>query len=405
LEKKSIGKQNLVSYAVFSVTLVVVLISISSILFPALIVRTASPFQDSLINPFELGALASSFFITNFVLLGITILHYTEKLPNIIRQSIKFIFDFELTPRIAFTVIGILIGIYVILSANELVNEEDWADYIVAKSATETWNVGELNLDNGFLLGFKYFLLYESLNIFGNIRVVPFIASILLLLLTYFITVEMTKKRFAGIVAMTILLQSNVFLSYDTSASYANFWILLYLLSLYLIYKRWYLSPISYVWSAFAKPLTVGFLPMTFFFIYRSEVPRKIKIQTTIPYAIILVLLVATYNVPGFLPEAYLFFDSYDFWSGFTSLAFQLRFDALVLIFLLPVTVGLFIASRKGIRHADSVMILIMGVLLSPPLLSGLLDVTIQPYRFVALVIFFAMGVGTILSKKITNLV
>jgi len=404
LEKKSIGKQNLVSYAVFSVTLVVVLISISSILFPALIVRTASPFQDSLINPFELGALASSFFITNFVLLGITILHYTEKLPNIIRQSIKFIFDFELTPRIAFTVIGILIGIYVILSANELVNEEDWADYIVTRSATETWNVGELNLGNGFLLGFKYFLLYESLNIFGNIRVVPFIASILLLLLTYFITVEISKKRFAGIVAMTILLQSNVFLSYDTSATYANFWILLYLLSLYLIYKRWYLSPISYIWSAFAKLLTVGFLPMTVFFIYRAEIPRKIKIQTAIPYAIILVLLASTYNVTG-IPFAYLSFDPYDFWSGFTSLAFQLRFDALVLIFLLPLTVGLFIASRKGMHHADAVMILIMGVLLSPPLLSGFVDVTIQPYRFVALVIFFAMGVGTILSKKITNLV
>ena len=402
MEEKSIVKQSLVSYTVFAVTLVVVLISVTSILFPALIVRASSPFQVSLINPFELGVLAPSFLVTNFVLLGITIMHYTKKLPNIIKQSIKFIFDFEVTPRIAFIVVGILIGIYVILSANELVKEEDWGDYIAAKSATETWNIGELNLDNGFLLGFKYFLLYESLNIFGNIRVIPFIASILLLLLTYFITVEISKKRFAGIVAMTILLQSNIFLSYDTTATYANFWILLYLLSLYLIYKRWYLSPISYIWSAFAKLLTVGFLPMTFFFIYRSEIPRKIKIQTTIPYAIILIVL-ASYNVTGF-PFEYLSFDPYDFWSGFTSLAFQLRFDALVLIFLLPMTVGLFIASRKGMHHADSVMILIMGVLLSPSLLSGFVDVTIQPYRFVALVVFFAMGAGTILSKKITNL-
>lgn len=404
MEKKSIIKQSLVFYAVFSVTLVVVIMSIISILFPALIVRAASPFQDSLINPFELGVLAPSFFITNFVLLVIAVMHYAKKLPNIIQQSIKFIFDFEVTPRIAFTVVGILIGVYVILSANELVKEEDWADYIVTKSDTETWDVGELNLSNGFLLGFKYFLLYESLNIFGNIRVVPFIASILLLLLTYFITVEISKKRFAGIVAMTILLQSNVFLSYDTSATYANFWILLYLLSLFLIYKRWYLSPLSYIWSAFSKLLTIGFLPMTLFFIYRSEMPRKIKIQTTIPYVIILVLLVSAYNIPSFLVP-YLFFDPYNFWNGFTALTFQLRFDALVLIFLLPITVGLFVASRKGIRHADSVMVLIMGVLLSAPLLSGFADVTIQPYRFVALVVFFAIGVGTILSKKITNLV
>ena len=404
MEKKSITKQSLVSYAVFLVTLVIVLISITSIIFPALIVRTTSPFQDDSINPFEFGVLASPFFIANFILLVIGIIYYAKKLPRTIQQSIKFIYDFEVTPRIAFTVVVILIGIYVILSANELLKEEDWDDYIITKSATETWNIGELNLSNGFLLDFKYFLLYESLNIFGNIRVVPFIASILLLLLTYFITVEMSKKRFAGIVAMTILLQSSVFLSYDTTATYANFWILLYLLSLYLIYKRWYLSPISYIWSAFAKLLTVGFLPMTFFFIYRTEIPRKIKIQTTIPYAIILVLLASTYNITGF-PFAYLSFDSYDFWSGFTSLAFQLRFDALVLIFLLPITVGLFIASRKGIHHADSVMILIMGVLLSAPLLSGFVGVTIQPYRFVALIVFFAMGTGTILSKKITNVV
>ena len=405
MEKKSITKQSLVSYAVFLVTLVIVLISIISIIFPALIVRVTSPIQDDSINPFEFGVLASPFFIANFILLVIGIIYYAKKLPRTIQQSINLIYDFELSRRMAFVVFGVLIAIYVVLSAGELANEEGWDDYVYAKIAAEDWKIG--NLGTGFLNDFKYFLLHESLNIFGNIRLIPFIASILLLLLTCLATIEISGKRFSGIVAMIILLQSNMFLSYDTTASYANFWILLYLLSLYLIYKRWYLSPIAYTWSVFSKSLTAVFFPMTLFFIYRSDIARKMKIRITILYAILLVCFViaSIVNVPLISSAGFVGFDQHDFWSGFSALAFQLRFDALVLIFVLPLTIGLFIASRKGVHHADSVMILIMGTLLSAPLLSGVTDVTIQPYRFVALVVFFAMGAGTILSKKITNVV
>lgn len=404
MEKKSITKQSLVSYAVFLVTLVIVLISIISIIFPALIVRTTSPFQDGSINPFEFGVLASPFFIANFILLVIGIIYYTKKLPRTIQQSINFIYDFELSRRMALAVFGVLIAIYVVLSASELAKEEGWDDYVYTKIEAENWKIG--NLGTGFLNDFKYFLLHESLNIFGNIRLIPFIASILLLLLTCLVTIEISGKRFSGIVAMIILLQSNVFLSYDTTATYANFWILLYLLSLYLIYKRWYLSPIAYTWSVFSKSITAVFFPMTLFFIYRSDMARKMKIRITILYAIVIVCFAIAYsvNLPS-VPRLNFGFDQHDFWSGFSALAFQLRFDAIVLIFVLPLTIGLFIASRKGVHQADSVMILIMGTLLSAPLLSGITDVTIQPYRFIALVVFFAMGVGTILSKKITNLV
>ncbi|MGI0082467.1 MAG: hypothetical protein ACREAG_04100, partial [Nitrosopumilaceae archaeon] len=71
-----------------------------------------------------------------------------------------------------------------------------------------------------------------------------------------------------------------------------------------------------------------------------------------------------------------------------------------VLIFLLPLVMGLFIASRRGMMQADSIMVLILGMLLSAPFLQGFTDFTNQPYRFVPLIVFFAMGVGTILSKK-----
>jgi hypothetical protein len=48
-------------------------------------------------------------------------------------------------------------------------------------------------------------------------------------------------------------------------------------------------------------------------------------------------------------------------------------------------------------------MILIFGVLFSDPLLVGLTDFTNQPYRLMPLIVFFAMGVGVLLSKRVND--
>jgi hypothetical protein len=222
-----------------------------------------------------------------------------------------------------------------------------------------------------------------------------------LLLLTYVITAQISKKRFAGIVAMGVLLQSSLFLSYDTTATYENFWILFYLISLYTIYRFWPLSPITYILSTLAKPLTLVFLPMSVLFIVRSSLVKRKKILVLLGYlgtVIISIALVVSLgiNVSGRSED----FKSQEFWMGFTSLAYQLRFDGLILLFLLPLIVGLFIASRKNVKTAESVMILICGMLLVTPFLSGFTIETNQPYRLVPLVVFFAIGVGTLLSKR-----
>ena len=85
---------------------------------------------------------------------------------------------------------------------------------------------------------------------------------------------------------------------------------------------------------------------------------------------------------------------------GFTSFSYQLRFDGLILLFILPLIVGLFIASRKGFGHAESMMVLLGGILFTAPLLTGFTELTNQPYRFVPFVVFFAIGVGVLLSKR-----
>lgn len=391
-------KASKVSWIVFLATLVIVLVSLTTVLFPSLVIRSTSSFKDTVINPYESGVWTYPFLATNLIFLGVATLYKKNKLPQIIIKSIKFVFDFEASKKTAFIVMIIFLAIYVSFTASELAQEERWEDYKSVKETVQYWALDDV-IRSPFEPNLRYLFLSISLNVFGNIRVLPFIISIALVILTYFITKKISQKRFAGLVAAAIILQSSVFLSYDTSAAYDNLWTFLYILSLYFIYKKWSLSLPSFIASVSAKTLTAMFLPMTLFFIYRSNLPQQKKKILLVIYGGIIIAGIAVASSGtniGYSTGS----DANDFWRGFTAWAFQMRFDGITLLFILPLIVGLFILSRRGIVHADSIMVLIMGMLLSAPVLQGFTDQTIQPYRFVPLVVFFAMGVGTILSKK-----
>lgn len=400
---------NFVNWLVFLFSITIVLISLISIVFPALIASNNPTFDEFRelgivpgdIDPFEVGVWAGPLIVTDLVIFFITILYFKKKLPKPISKGIDFVFSFEVSKKVAFIAIVLLLATYIGFSASELTLEEAWEDYPGVKKRVENWSPDQII--QGFEPHVRYFLIWSSMNLFGYFTIIPFIASISLLVLVYFFTVEITKKRFSGIISVIILLQSHVFLTYDTTVAYTNFWILFYLLSLYLIYKLWFFSSALYILSIFSKALTVMFLPLSLFFIYRSSISsskKKILIASTAAIIFGGVLVIASgFTLEGGSGEQEEY-DSVEFWLGFTSFSYQLRFDGLVIVFILPLIVGLFIASRNGILHADTVMILLVGILFSAPLLTGFTNQTAQPYRFVPLVVFFAMGVGILLSKR-----
>jgi len=405
--KKELKFSELVSWVVFLATLIVGLFSIIAAVFPNLLLSSFGGVEDHLgINPFETGIWAFPLLITNFIVLGLAILYLKQRLPNFFTSLIKFIFNFEVSSKIAFLVIVILIGMYIVFSVGELTDGKFQPDYHErVKSWLENFSFTEIDTDGfnapGIMSYLHVMLGYISIQVFGNAQVIPLLTSIALLVLTYFITYEITKKRFAGIVALVIILQSGVFLHYDVSITYPNFWILFYLFSLYLIYKKWPLSPIPYFASIFTKILTAVFLPMTIFFIYRSSISRQKKIRIFMLYGVILICGISFLHFTdiGLIPTTFQF-DTHDFWGGFNAIHTSLRFDPLVLLFILPLIVGLFFTSRGGFKEADSISFLILGMLISAalvPAISGAINV---PYRFVPLIVFFAMGVGVLLSKK-----
>jgi len=409
----SAKKLHIVRWTIFLFTLSIVLISLISVIFPALIASNNSiikaleeiGIQVADIDPFVLGVWSTSLIVVNLMVFTLTILFFKKKLPDFILKPIEFIFSFEVSKKVAFIVIAIILGLYVGFSAGELTIVEEWEDYPGVKNRLDNWSPNQIT--TSFEPHVKYFLHWSSMILFGSYAVIPFIASISLLVVVYFITYQISKKRFAGIVAMVILLQSNVFLSYDSSVSYSNFWILFFLLSLYLIYKFWPISPVFYFLSILSKPLTVFFLPMLLVFIYRSSISKNRKIVLSILSSAIIIIGITffyTNEIEGTRDlSSREDFNEDSFWLGFTSISYQLRYDGLILLFMLPLVVGLFIASKNGFKQADSIMFLVGWTLLSAPILTGFSELTNQPYRFVPLIVFFALGVGTLLSKRINS--
>lgn len=390
-----------VSWIVFLFSIGIVLISFVSVIFPALILASDTVIipgiQPVTPDPFETGVWSGAVISTSIIVFGLAFLHHKKKIPFLSRLFER-IFSFEISKKVSLIVLAILLVIYIAASAGELSAPEQFEDYVGVKKRLETWSVDSIS---SFEPHVRYALLSASMDIFGNYKVVPFLASIALLITTYLITATVTQKRFAGIVSTVILLQSSVFLTYDTSVSYTNFWILFYLLSLYLVYRFWPLSPVSYLLSIPSKALTVAFLPMSVYFILRSQIPRKQKmILSGVTAGIILAGGIAATGSLSPTQGTEEEFNAKEFQMGWTSFAYQLRSDGLVMLFMIPLMVGLFIVSKKGVKHGESLMVLISGMLLIAPIVTGFTTQTNQPYRFVPLVVFFAMGVGVLLSKR-----
>src|SRR6185312_1515527 len=164
-------------WAVFIPTLVIVLISITSLVFPALLVRASSPFHSDVlgtevIDPFTPGFLAAPLIGINLLVLGIGVAYYKGMK---VRDLIKKIASFEISKNQAIIGIIIILVIFCAVTAGTLAKEETWEDYASVKKRLTTWSTSDFT--HSFEPHVKYLLLSASTHIFGNIRVIPFITT------------------------------------------------------------------------------------------------------------------------------------------------------------------------------------------------------------------------------------
>ena len=305
-----------------------------------------------------------------------------------------FFDQFDVPKNIAYLILTGLIIIFVIFSFDELSREEyELGDYGLLKPAIE--DLGENNLSSGTL---RHFHLYASLLIFENLRVIPFLISIGLLLTAYLLSSELSNKRLSGLVSTAILLQSNLFLLFDTTSVYNNAWSLFYFVSLYLMFKKPVFSHLSYAWSLFLKPLTGLYFPINIFLILQENFSNNQKKILIISYAII-ILLVLTLIFSGFLAEfERITFDEQKFIVGLSEFGNSFRFDGLILLLFFPTMIILYL--KAGSKKKVEFIFFSIGIMfVAQPLLNSLVEITVQPYRYIPLIVFFSIAVGLIFSN------
>ena len=398
-----------VSYVVFFCTLVIVLLTLIPVIFPALFSSLFGMFTENL-NPFELGYQSIFLIVSNVIIFSFGFAYYKNKIPSSIYDVFEKIRTFEISKRVAIISLVIILGIYIGLSTSELFLDESkkWSDYnSVLIPALEIWPFGEagdiyVQEQNDRYV--RMFLLDVSLDIFQNIKLLPFVASILVVVFTYLITTQFCQKRFAGIIAVIVLLQSYTFLKFDTIAVYENFWVLFFLISLYVIQKKWFLSPVFYILAFYAKAYVAPFFLMTLFTTYRSQISKKMKIGIVISYIIIVSIAISTVYLGDTVYPNVIDVNYSKFIFGFQVIIAQLRFDLFFIMMLLPLTVGLMFLSKNKLKHADSILILIFGTIIASPILITFTShYEILPYRFIPLLVFFSIGIGMFFSKKLIN--
>ena len=397
-----------ITYAVFLFSIGIIGISVISVIFPALIISQTYEFPLDL-NPFEISPWALPIISTAISLFVFGFLHYKKKLPSSLSNGINFILNFEISRKISIILGLSILVIYIGFSIPELFidESEQWPDFLVLEEALNIWpstdhlSVYVKEQNTRYV---RMILLDSSQEFFQNIKLLPFVASIFTIVFTALITIQISKKRLAGIIAMLVLLSSVTFTDFDTIAVYENFWVLFYLISLYSINKRWWhSSPINFILSIFSKAFIATYFWMNFFYIYRATIPTKTKLFLFGSYGIILGITYWIFeNGRSIIYDDIIRYDFNAFLDGFTGWGNSLQLDPVALLLILPLTVMLFFKSRNGLKQADSILILLAGSILAGPLISFVTDFYfILPYRFIPFIIFMSIGVGLLFSKKI----
>ena len=393
-------------HLVFFTTLSIVVFSLFAIIFPSFLMTTFYPYTTNL-QPFESSVWLVPIVSSNSILLVIGFAYYRKKLPLQIYKGIEFVLNFEISKKTALLTGIIILVVYIGFSLPELAIDEatQYDDWGVLESALEVWpstDSDDIYISEQNTRYVRMLLLDASSDLFQNIKLLPFVASILLVVVTFFLTYQITQKRFAGIISMVILLQSHTFLHFDTIAVYENFWVLFYVVSLYAINKKWQYSSISYLLSIFSKAFIAVFFLSSLYYICRASISTRKKLYTLASYATSLIVILLVFSFGESIYFDIINISSSEFFLAFNALGYTLRYDLIIVLSLLPLTLGLFFKFRKdNSKKVDSILVLILTALLAGPVISMLTDFYfILPYRFLPLIVFVAVGIGVLLSKK-----
>ena len=380
-------------------------ISLLSVVFPALILTEFGNITTNLYDKFETGNNALVLILGNVIIFSLGYVYKKNKIANF-SSFVNKIRNFDISKKQSLIIGTIILVVYAAITSPELTLDEalQWGDYDILTSALETFpetTSGDQIQDEQNSRFVRMILLGFSQDYLDNIKILPFISSIILIALVGLTAFEISQKKIAGLIAMLVIIQSYTFLEYDTIAVYENFWVSFFLFSIYTIHKKWHLSGIFYLLSVFSKAFSTPFLILNVFYVIRSELNSKTKLRIIISYGIIILIMLGLFAMGNTIYDDVVHVDFNRFMNSLSDFSSQMRFDHFMLMMILPVTIGLFFTARAGLIQAESLLFFISVLLLAGPLVALLTDFyVILPYRFIPLIAFFSISIGVVIFKN-----
>ena len=247
---------------------------------------------------------------------------------------------------------------------------------------------GEINKEWKEKLGAVYTLI-ASKTLTGNYHTFPIVSSIALLVMTFFFAYKITGHRMSSIIAVVVVEFSKTFMWYSDDIAYPNFFLVFLLLSIYPFQKAW-LKPIAFVTSFVFKAEALAFLPLTLI----KEKDKRIKLAY-IGIAVLVGLVAISLNWVRFdgtinttnatYPQIGLYLLDQDMW---------------LLSILFPVTILLFYLRKHKVEWSGYLLGAMGYCLLFQYILPIFTTYNAFGYRMLPFVVFFALGVALIVSKK-----
>ena len=380
-------------------------ISLLSVVFPALILTEFGNITTNLYDKFETGNNALVLILGNVIIFSLGYVYKKNKIANF-SSFVNKIRNFDISKKQSLIIGTIILVVYAAITSPELTLDEalQWGDYDILTSALETFpetTSGDQIQDEQNSRFVRMILLGFSQDYLDNIKILPFISSIILIALVGLTAFEISQKKIAGLIAMLVLIQSYTFLEYDTIAVYENFWVSFFLFSIYTIHKKWHLSGIFYLLSVFSKAFSTPFLILNVFYVIRSELNSKTKLRIIISYGIIILIMLGLFAMGNTIYDDVVHIDFNRFMNSLSDFSSQMRYDHFMLVMILPITIGLFFTARAGLIQAESLLFFISVLLLAGPLVALLTDFyVILPYRFIPLIAFFSISIGVVIFKN-----
>ena len=380
-------------------------ISLLSVVFPALILTEFGNITTNLYDKFETGNNALVLILGNVIIFSLGYVYKKNKIANF-SSFVNKIRNFDISKKQSLIIGTIILVVYAAITSPELTLDEalQWGDYDILTSALETFpetTSGDQIQDEQNSRFVRMILLGFSQDYLDNIKILPFISSIILIALVGLTAFEISQKKIAGLIAMLVIIQSYTFLEYDTIAVYENFWVSFFLFSIYTIHKKWHLSGIFYLLSVFSKAFSTPFLILNVFYVIRSELNSKTKLRIIISYGIIILIMLGLFAMGNTIYDDVVHIDFNRFMNSLSDFSSQMRYDHFMLVMILPITIGLFFTARAGLIQAESLLFFISVLLLAGPLVALLTDFyVILPYRFIPLIAFFSISIGVVIFKN-----